>query len=79
MSTWADFILQLHEDIKKVQVPEVTEEELRALIEEIRNFIREDLEYFETNQQVIGMKYLIRGFSIKAWKGTEFGSNKHTA
>ena len=24
------------------------------------------------------MKHLFRGFSIKAWKGTEFGVNKRT-
>ena len=40
--------------------------------------MREDLVDFETNQQVIGMKYLFRGFSVKEWKGTEFGGNKYT-
>ena len=43
-------------------------EELRTLIEDIRNFMREYLEDFETNQQVIGMKHLFRGASIKARK-----------
>ena len=68
----------MYEDLKIVKVPGVKDEELRTLIEDIRKFMREDLEYFETNQQVIGMKHLFRGFSIKAWKGTEFGGNKHT-
>ena len=40
--------------------------------------MREDLDDFETNQQVIGMKYLFRGFSIKAWKRTNVDENKHT-
>ena len=56
----------------------MTDEELRAIIEDIRKFMREDLEYFETNQQVIGMKHLSRVFSIKAGKETEFGGNECT-
>ena len=40
--------------------------------------MREDLEDFETNQQPIVMKYLFRGFLIKAWKPTEFSGDKHT-
>ena len=26
---------------------------------------------------MIGMKHVFRGFSIKAWKGTDFSGNKH--
>ena len=40
--------------------------------------MREDLEDLKTNQQVIGIKYLFRGFSIKEWKGTGSDGNKHT-
>ena len=54
------------------------DEELRTLIEEIRKSMRECLEDFETNQQVIGMKHLFRGFSMKVWKGACFGGNKHS-
>ena len=42
----AEFVLQLHEDLKTVKVYGVIEEELRTLIEDIRKFIREDLEDF---------------------------------
>ena len=45
------------------------DEELITLVEDTRKFMREDLEGFETNQQVIGMKYLFRAFSIKASEG----------
>ena len=44
-----EFIFQLHECLKRVQVPGVTDEELRILIEDIRKFIKEDLEYFGIN------------------------------
>ena len=61
-----------------MQVPGVTYKELRTLIEDIRKFMRKYLNVFETNQQVIVMKYLFRGFSMEAWKGIEFSRNKHT-
>ena len=62
MNMRAEFILQLHEDLKRVQVPRVSEEGLRTLIKDTRKFMREDLDSFETNQQVIGIKCLFRGF-----------------
>ena len=49
----AQFILELQEDLKKVQVVGVKDDEIRILIEDIRKFLREDLEDFENNQQVI--------------------------
>ena len=47
----AEFILDLYEDLKRVQVPGVIDEELRILIEDISKFMREDLQDFEINQQ----------------------------
>ena len=55
------------------------DDEIRILIEDIRKFLREDLEDFENNQQAIGMKHLFREFSIKAWNGLDFSGDKHTA
>ena len=49
----SEFIFEFHENLKRVQVPVVTDEELIILIEDIRKFIRED---FESNKKVIGMK-----------------------
>ena len=72
-------VCALHKDLQRAQIPSIIDNLLRTLIEDIRKFMREDFEDFETNQQVIGMKYLFRGFSIKVWRGTEFGCNKHKA
>ena len=66
----AEFMLKLYEDLKKVQGLGLTDDDLRKLIEDIRKFMRQDLEDSEINQQVIGMKHLFRGFSIKTQKGT---------
>ena len=43
----------------------------------IRKFMRKDAEDFETNQQIIGMKYLFRALSVKAWKGTHIDEKRH--
>ena len=47
----AEFILKLHEGLKKVQGPGVTDEYLRKLIEDIMKFMREDLYDFEKNNK----------------------------
>ena len=72
----ADFILKFHEDLKQAQINGVPDAELRAPIEDMGKFMREDSEDLEKNHLVIGMKHLLRGFSIKAWKGTNFSGNK---
>ena len=75
----AQFILELQEDLKKVQVVGVKDDEIRILIEDIRIFLREDLEDFKNNQQVIRMKCLFRRFSIKSWEGKDFNGDKRIA
>ena len=64
---------------RKVQVARAIDEELKTLIEDTRKFLREDLEDFEINQQVIGTKCLFWGFSIEAWKGIDFSGYDHAA
>ena len=72
-----EFVLKLHEDLKQVKDERVSDKELRFLIEDIWKFTREGTEDLETNQQAIGIKQLFRGFSIIAWKGTDFNGNKY--
>ena len=72
----AQFVLELHEDLKKVQLVGVSNEELRSFIEDIRKYLREDIEDLEKKQKAIGMKCLFRGFLIKAWSRTDFSDNK---
>ena len=62
----AEVILKFHENLKEAKINRVLETELRALMEDMRNIMREGSKYFETNQQSIGMKHLFRVFSIKA-------------
>jgi len=66
VSMRAEFNLESYEDLKKLQVIGVRNEEVRTLIEDIRKFLREYLEDFENNQQEIRMQHLCRASSIKA-------------
>ena len=75
----AEFNLESYEDLKKLQVIGVRNEEVRTLIEDIRKFLREYLEDFENNQQEIRMQHLCRASSIKAQKETYFSGDEHTA
>ena len=58
--------------MKKIQLEEVLNKELRAMINDIRRFLKQEEKEMEINQMVIGMKYLFRGFVIKKWSGTDF-------
>ena len=78
MSMQAEFALALCEDLKKKQKVDVTDSQLRLLINDIRKFMREDEDDYETNQEIIGIKYFFRGFSIKARKGTHEDKKKYT-
>ena len=61
-----------------MQIEDVPDSELRLIIEDIRKFMRDELDDYETNQKTIGMKHLFRGFSVKAWIGTQGNNDKHT-
>ena len=71
----AEFILELHKDMKKIQVEGKLDKEVRSLIEDIRKHLREDTEDLETNHQLIGMRYLFHIFSIKAWNRRHCSNN----
>ena len=68
VSIRVELILELHRDLKKVQVAGAIDEELRKLTEETRNFLIEDLKDFETNQHAIGMKHLFLNSQLKRGK-----------
>ena len=61
-----------------MQIEDVTDSELRLTIEDIRKFMRDEVDDYETSQEIIGMKHLFRGFSVKAWKGAQVNNDKHT-
>ena len=53
-------------------------EELRMVVNDIRKYLRQNEDDFETNQGLIGMKYLFWGFAIIVWTGLNFSKNKYT-
>ena len=50
---------------------------MRSFISDIRKFLRQSEEDYETNQGSIGMKYLFRGFIIKVQTGVNFSQTKY--
>ena len=71
------FILELWKYFKKIKVVGMSDEELRSLTEDISKYLREETEDLQTNKQVIRMKCLFRGFTIKDWNGVDFSENEH--
>ena len=49
----AEFVLELHKDLKKVQVAGISDEVLRSMIEDIWKYLIEDTGDLETNYQAI--------------------------
>ena len=49
------FILDLYKELKTVQTKEISNDELRAITNDIRQFIK-NKEEFKINQSFIGMK-----------------------
>ena len=43
------------------------------MIEDILKYLKnEEEEEFETNQRLVGMQQLFRGYVVKVWKGSNF-------
>ena len=50
---------------------------MKSFISDIRKFLRESNEDYETYQGSIGMKYLFWGFIIKVWTSANFSQIKY--
>ena len=64
-----EFIVKIYEESKRVQPNEVSNEELRKIVNDIRKFLNRNEEEHKTNRSAIGFKHLFRGFIIKEWSG----------
>ena len=57
----------------------IHQDEILDIIEDIlRYFDSKEEEEYETNQYIIGMRYLFRGYAVKSWKGINFAYNNYT-
>ena len=68
------FIEKLIEEFVRIKNDDVEEEELVEMIRDIAKFTREE-NNFETNQEVIGFKYLFQGYVMKGQAETNFNTN----
>ena len=72
-----EFIVKIYKELKAKQPEEISNEEVRMVVEDIRRFLRNNGEEIESNQGMLGIKYLFRGISIRDWFGANFGTNKY--
>ena len=69
-----EFIVKMNKKLKKVQLEEISNVELKSIANNIWWFLRNEEEEMETNQVGISIKHLFRGVIIKNWTGTNFGT-----
>ena len=55
----AKFIFDIHNELKRVQLELISNEELRMVINDIRKYLSQNEEEFEMNQGSNRMKYLL--------------------
>jgi len=73
-----EFITNLAKEMIHVDQNDVPLDDIFAMMEDILIFLEGgDTEDYETNQQMVGMTYLFRGYVIKVWKGVNFNQDKY--
>ena len=72
------FIIDLVNDLMKEKPEQCPYNDLFDLTEDILIYLENgEEEEYTTNQQMIGMRYLFRGFIVKTWKGVNFTEKKY--
>jgi hypothetical protein len=72
-----EFIVKMYKELKAKQLEEISNEEVRMVVEDIRRLLRNNDEEIASNQGMLSMKYLFRGISIRDWFSMSFGMNKY--
>jgi len=72
------FVEDLVKEMLENKEKEVNVNEMFGIIEDILRYLeKEQEEEYETNQAIIGMQHLFRGYAIKAWTGVNFDQTKY--
>ena len=72
-----EFIVKMYKELKAKQLEEISNEEVRMVVEDTRRLLRNNGEEIASNQGMLSMKYLFRGISIRDWFSVSFGMNKY--
>jgi len=73
-----EFIRELVIELVKVKPSNVSIDLIMSFIEDILWYLEnEEEEEYETNQSLIEMKELFRGYDVVVWKGTDLNSKKY--
>ena len=73
------YVKELTTEILKEKLPNIEEEEIFSLVEDmLRYFKNNKSKDYEINQVIIGMNDLFRGYVVKIQMGINFNSKKYT-
>ena len=62
----------------KCKEQDVMVNDIFDMIEDILRFLeKEEVEEYDTNQIMVGMRSLFRGYVVKVWKGSDFSIRKY--
>ena len=72
------FVENALKELMKNRPPQTYRDVIIEIIKDIVVYLRKgDEEEYATNQHLIGMHYLFRGYPVKDWKGLNFGETKY--
>jgi len=72
------FLIELAKELKAVEPENIDIKEIFSLIKDILQFFKNnEIDEYEINQEMLEMNKLFRGYIVKIWTGTNFGSNKY--
>ena len=72
------FIIDLLSDLMKNKSQEVSYNDVFDMMEDILRYLDgEEIEEYETNQEMIGIVSLFRGYAVKVQKDVDFSSRKY--
>ena len=73
-----EFIKTLIKEMLQKFSTDIDQDEILSLIEDILKYLEsDDSDEYETNQGIIGIQYIFRGYIVKAWTGSNFSQDKY--
>ena len=71
-----EFVRELVVDLVRNKPLDVRVDLIISFVEDIVRYLEEEEDEYETNQYLIGMKELFRGYVVAMWEGTNVNSKK---
>ena len=73
-----EFVKETIKELRKHAKEDIDDEIIIKMMKDIVKYFKGDEDQYETPQQYVGFKDLLRGFVVKDWDGADFNCSKHT-